>query len=261
MVRVLAVSLVSVAVLGVPAVARCQPVASDAPGLRFIPSQDETSDHHPGFGELVGSLGADFRRAVSEDSLTMLGLGATTAWSLRGLDGRAARNTWGDDRVFHPGNVIGSALAQGGGAFATYLIGRAIDNPGISRLGADLVRAQVVSQSFTQAIKFTATRRRPDGTSLSFPSGHTSSAFATATVLRSHYGWKAGVPAYAVATWIGASRVQMKRHYISDVVTGAAIGIVAGRSVTLGRGRTRFAVVPLAEPGGVGVSFVRLGSE
>lgn len=263
MVRILAASFVSIAVLGVPAVARCQSAdtsaSADVTGLGL--SGDGMDGDHPGFADIVRSLGADFRRAVAEDSLTMLGFGATTAWSLRGLDNRAARGTWGDDRVFHPGNVVGSALAQGGGAFATYLVGRVIDKPEVSRLGADLVRAQIVSQSFTQAIKFSATRRRPDGTSLSFPSGHTSSAFATATVLQSHYGWKAGAPAYAVAAWIGTSRVQMKRHYISDVITGAAIGIVAGRSVTIGRGRARFAVVPTAEPGGVGVSFVKVGSK
>ena len=47
----------------------------------------------------------------------------------------------------------------------------------------------------------------------------------------------------------------MKRHYLSDVAFGAAIGMMAGRTVTIGRGEARFAVAPAAAPGGAGVNF------
>lgn len=104
-------------------------------------------------------------------------------------------------------------------------------------------------------------RTRPDGTQYSFPSGHAATTFATATVLQRHLGWKAGVPAYAFATYVAASRVQVKRHYLSDVTMGAAIGIIAGRSVTLGRGDARFALSPSAVPGGGGVNFTWLGRQ
>lgn len=74
-------------------------------------------------------------------------------------------------------------------------------------------------------------RERPSGrNNLSFPSGHGSSAFATATSLAYAYGWKAGVPAYLLATAIGASRVSQNTHWISDVVSGAALGIYWGRA-------------------------------
>mgnify|MGYP002382179598 CR=1 FL=1 len=66
-------------------------------------------------------------------------------------------------------------------------------------------------------------------------------AFATASVLQADLGWKAGLPAYAVATWVAASRVQTKRHYVSDVVAGAAVGILAGRSGQLLEIHTRCA--------------------
>ena len=83
-----------------------------------------------------------------------------------------------------------------------------------------------------------ATRRsRPEGTGYSFPSGHTTVTFASATVLQRHFGWKVGLPAYAVASYVAASRVEMKRHYLSDVAFGAALGIVAAarcRSATGG---------------------------
>jgi membrane-associated phospholipid phosphatase len=83
--------------------------------------------------------------------------------------------------------------------------------------------------------------------------------FATASVLHGEYGWRVGLPAYAIASWVGASRIEKRRHYLSDVVAGATIGILAGRSVTIGAGPARFAITPLAAPGGVGVSFTRIG--
>jgi membrane-associated phospholipid phosphatase len=98
-------------------------------------------------------------------------------------------------------------------------------------------------------------RSRPEGGGFSFPSGHTTAAFASATVLQQHFGWKVGVPAYAVASYVAASRVQTQKHYLSDVAFGAALGIVAGRSVTLGRAGRGLRIEPMAAPGGAGASF------
>ena len=98
-------------------------------------------------------------------------------------------------------------------------------------------RSVVMTAVFTQSLKLAVGRRRPDGTRFSFPSGHTSSTFATATVLQRHFGWKVGVPAYAFASYVAGSRLQENRHYASDVMVGAALGIVSGRAVTVGRGR------------------------
>lgn len=64
----------------------------------------------------------------------------------------------------------------------------------------------------------------------SFPSGHSSSAFATATALAYAYGWKAGVPAYLAATSIAAARVSENAHWLSDVVAGAALGMYWGQA-------------------------------
>jgi membrane-associated phospholipid phosphatase len=85
--------------------------------------------------------------------------------------------------------------------------------------------------------------------------------FATATVLHRNLGWKAGIPAYGFAAYVAASRVQDKRHFLSDVAFGATLGIVAGRAVTVGRGDARFAVAPAPAPGGAAVSFTWLGAK
>ena len=65
---------------------------------------------------------------------------------------------------------------------------------------------------YTSALKTVTSRTRPDGSdTLSFPAGHTSTAFAWATVANAHYGWKVGVPSYFAAGAIGLSRVATVR--------------------------------------------------
>ena len=123
-----------------------------------------------------------------------------------------------------------------------------------------LIRAQIVTHGVTGAIKISARRMRPDFTDRnSFPSGHTSASFASATVLQREFGWKVGLPAYGVASYIGLSRIGENRHYLSDVIFGAAIGIAAGRSIGIGSGDRRFLISPVATRGGGGVSFVWAG--
>jgi membrane-associated phospholipid phosphatase len=101
----------------------------------------------------------------------------------------------------------------------------------------DTSQAVLVNSLYTFAIKSTAHRTRPDGSDqLSFPSGHTSNAFAIATVWAKHYGAEAAVPGYVMAGLVGVSRMAIHRHHLSDVVAGAALGTIVGRSVVRGNG-------------------------
>lgn len=208
---------------------------------------------------LVGDLGHNFRDLPSLETLAILGVGGGLAGLAHGEDREITRR-WAAssplDRFFEPGEVAGSGWVQAGGAVGAYILGRASGHHRTALLGADLVRSQAVNGVLTQGLKLSVRRRRPDGTPLSFPSGHASGSFATATVLQRHFGWKAGVPAYAAAAFIAGSRLQENRHYPSDVLFGAALGIVSGRTVTIGRGRAAFAVVPLASQRGTGISLV-----
>lgn len=71
--------------------------------------------------------------------------------------------------------------------------------------------------------------QRPDRSDdKSFPSGHASLAFASATTLYRRYGWEMGFPAYAVATFTGAARVAARKHHWWDVVVGGAVGTGSG---------------------------------
>jgi membrane-associated phospholipid phosphatase len=140
-----------------------------------------------------------------------------------------------------------------------YAIGLATHREGVARLGTGLVEAQIVNFVITGSIKVLAARTRPDGGSHSFPSGHASATFATADVLMQQFGWKAGIPAYAGATYVAISRLTEKQHYLSDVVFGSAVGIASARTLALRARGHSFTIVPSPRRGG-GVVFVTVTS-
>jgi membrane-associated phospholipid phosphatase len=85
----------------------------------------------------------------------------------------------------------------------------------------------------TAALKETIHEERPDASDdKSFPSGHTSVSFAAAATLQKRYGWKIGLPAHAVAAFVGVARVRADKHFVHDVIAGAAIGEASGWLLT-----------------------------
>jgi len=86
-----------------------------------------------------------------------------------------------------------------------------------------------LSSGTTWGLKHAVRERRPDWTDRqSFPSGHTTMAFAGATVLDKefrHVSPWISVAGYTVATGVAVSRVARHRHYWHDVVVGAGIGV------------------------------------
>ena len=92
-----------------------------------------------------------------------------------------------------------------------------------------LVQSGVVSRLTVEGLKFSIDKDRPDDSGNdSFPSGHTADSFAAATFIQQRYGWSWAIPAYVGATFVGYSRVASDKHYIEDVLAGAAIGIISG---------------------------------
>ena len=89
-----------------------------------------------------------------------------------------------------------------------------------------------ITMSVTVGLKYAVNARRPNGKPRSFPSGHTAITFCSAEFLRKRYGWKYGVPAYAVASLVGYSRVRANVHYFRDVAAGAAIAFATTCVVT-----------------------------
>jgi membrane-associated phospholipid phosphatase len=73
-------------------------------------------------------------------------------------------------------------------------------------------------------------------------------------VLQEHYGWKLGVPFFTIATYTAASRIVDNKHWASDVMFAAFLGMTSGRTVTMHLRGNPVSVAPLAVPGGGGVS-------
>lgn len=89
-----------------------------------------------------------------------------------------------------------------------------------------------VMGALVNGMKYSLKEQRPDGSTYnSFPSGHTATAFAAATILHKEYGltrtpW-ISVAGYGLATMTGVMRVLNNRHWISDTFAGAGIGILS----------------------------------
>lgn len=136
------------------------------------------------------------------------------------------------DAIFDPGDPLGSTLIPLGACGASLLLHKLTHNSARASFANDLFRAHVFNAAATLSLKFALNRTRPDGGSLSFPSGHTSTAFTSAAVIYSHFGKYWGLSAMTVATYVGLSRLQENRHYPSDVLAGALLGSYIGFKIS-----------------------------
>lgn len=88
-----------------------------------------------------------------------------------------------------------------------------------------LVLSGATSLAATYILKYSIKKERPDHSdNHSFPSAHTSISFQGASFIQRRYGWKLGIPAYAISAYVGWGRTYAKKHDWWDVLGGAAIG-------------------------------------
>ncbi len=222
-----------------------------------------------GIADWPGVVWDDARHLVTaRESYVILGLGLAAAGAAHAADdeiaasdfvarNRSERNAL--DHFFDAGDALGHGAVHISGAVLGYGLGKAISNREMEELGRDLMRAQILNGAMTLPLKVAVGRERPDGSSRrSFPSGHASTAFATATVLQGRYGWKAGAPSYLVASYVAASRMNAAKHYLSDVVFGATLGILAGRTATVEVRGQHFSLLPSMHHGTPGIELTWL---
>jgi membrane-associated phospholipid phosphatase len=233
--------------VGLPAVGRA--AAEDgAPADASSPNSLRT---------LVRDLGGDVKHLPSADSVVVASIGGGLALAAHPLDDDVNRRLASDGTLFKAGNIVGNTLTLMGASTAAYALGRTFGDAKVTHVGLDLLRAQIVTEAMVQSLKFAVERPRPNGSSgYSFPSGHAAVTFATAAVLDRHQSWRIALPAYAFAAYVSTSRLHDDVHNLSDVVFGAAIGTIAGRTVTR-HVVPHFSMVPQATRGGVAVMFVR----
>lgn len=242
--------------------------AQDVPGVR------ETEEHptppHTGFQALVRTTAADFNSFPRRPSTwVILGIGAGAALLARPADDTVNGHIASSDTVasvFAPGKVIGAVGTQAATSIGLYVVGRYLV-PAIngerrtnkySHLGYDLLRAQILSQAFIHGIKYAIRRDRPTGECCSFPSGHAATAFAAASVLERHLGYRAAWPTLVIATYVATSRLHDNRHFLSDVVFGSAIGTATGWTIVGRHGRNEYALVPTPVRGGISIALTRV---
>jgi membrane-associated phospholipid phosphatase len=229
-------------------------------GQKVAAGEDLTKPTRSFFPALLHNLRDDIKHIPRKNTLYWLGAGAVGALVIHPADDYVNNRLSNSDSAktfFTAGKYIGLFPVLMGTAATTYLVGRSRDSTRLRHIGMDLIEATILSESLTQLIKVAVRRERPvqdDGTRASgyaFPSGHAAATFAAATVLQQHLGWKWAVPTYAIGSYVAMSRLVDDRHWASDVVAGAAEGIIVGRSVTW-HGRNFYAS-PMLVPKGAGI--------
>ena len=230
------------------------PVVADRPAVSAVVGIQKVEQEPPPkrfFPTLGRNLVDDVKHIPRRNSVYWLAAGSAATALVAPFDQEINERLVGSgavDTFFKPGHIIGGTAVQAAASIGTYVVGAVAHKPRVRHLGMDLMEAQILSEGFVQGIKVIVRRERPDGSSgFSFPSGHATITMAGATVLQQHLGWKAAVPTYAIAAYVAASRVHDNRHYASDVVAGATLGIIIGRSVTW-HGRNTWAMVPSVGP-------------
>ena len=132
----------------------------------------------------------------------------------------------------HPGDIAGAKWVAAPALAGFLLVSRTTKNKRFRSFAYTLTQGYAVNQVLITGIKKAVRSKRPNGNDYdSFPSGHTSGAFTWATIMSHHYGKKAGIPAYMVAVYMGYARMDDRAHRLTDVVAGAALGYVVGRTV------------------------------
>jgi membrane-associated phospholipid phosphatase len=228
---------------------------------------------HTGFKALVFETGRDFKAFPRRRSTwVILAIGGTAAALAHPADDRVNARLVGSatvGRFFAPGKYIGSDYVHVGTAVGLYLVGRYLLPHGdgkpktnkVSHLGFDLLRSLIVSQALTQGIKVAVQRDRPTGECCAFPSGHSSATFAVASVLERHLGYRGSWPMFLVATYVATSRLHDNRHFLSDVLFGASLGVASAWSVVGRHGRSNFALMPVPVRGGMMLTLTRNESQ
>src|SRR3954466_11749579 len=231
-----------------------EPAAASPAQEQKAEAKEPPTPAHTGLHALFGNLVEDVKHLPSMENAYIATIGGGLALAAHPLDsgvnGRLQSHDDAVDDAFAAGQYIGKTPEQIALSLGTYVFGRAFDQPKVSHFGMDLIQAQLITELLVEPIKFATGRERPDGSNhQSFPSGHAAVTFPTATVLERPLGWRKGRLGYTIASYVAASRLHDNRHYLSDVIFGAAVGSIAGRTV-VHHASDYWAFTPVSVPGG-----------
>lgn len=212
-------------------------------------------------------VGEDARKIVTGKNALILGAALGGTLAIRDdLDGRVRRNTarhperWGNGSEVL--GLFGNAEVQVPVLLALHASSIVEEDDELHDFSTTLLSAYAINGLSTVAIKGIVNTDRPSDTwndgEYGFPSFHTSSSVTMAAVLEEYYGTPVAVPAYALAGLISWSRIDQRDHDLSDIVFGAAMGYVIGKTVARNHlhDRTDVVVMPSIDPGNGAVQLL-----
>ena len=159
---------------------------------------------------------------------------------------------WGDTL----GQLVPNILYVGGMSIAGYY-----GNTKAYDRALGMFKATAYSSGVTSVLKYTIREPRPNNPQEknSFPSGHSTTAFAFSGYVAAEHGWGWGSAALLMSTFVGYSRINDNRHYLHDVVAGATIGWAYGWGISkLGKKDPESAyILPLIDSKTAGLSLYK----
>ena len=230
----------------------CQPGCLDECGTQL--------SFREGLRELPSFVWDDAKNVFgNKDNLLLFGLATGAAIAVhQNLDGEVRLRTSRHSPRLNSGvdtlGEFGDVPIQIPALLGTYAYSVWAQNEEVNHLSKTLISAYTITGVSTVILKGIVDSDRPtndwnDGR-YGFPSFHTASSFTIAAVLDEYYGAKVGLPAYTFAGLIGYSRIDERDHDLSDVLFGAALGYIVGKSVA-GKhlhGDSRVRILPYVHP-------------
>jgi membrane-associated phospholipid phosphatase len=188
-------------------------------------------------------------------------------WAILGAAAAASpiiRNNWDDgiDAHYRKGHhewpkffrdlygAVGNPGTHFGIAGVLWLHGVVQQDQHTYELSRALFSGLIINGVATMGLKWAFCDEAPNDEEYAWPSGHTSSTMTVAAILDEYYGPWVGIPSYTVTAFVAWTRMEDREHWFSDVVFGAAMGYVIGKTVA-GNHKTEvmgMQVVPLANP-------------
>lgn len=127
--------------------------------------------------------------------------------------------------------IIGNPITHFAGTALWYVVSAETHDDLSRERALTMLSALTINAAVTGGLKAIRHNHQPDGGPWSWPSGHTSSSVAVASVLHEYYGLKVGLPAYAIAGVVAWRMMDEGDHWASDVLFGATLGWVVGHTV------------------------------
>jgi hypothetical protein len=161
-------------------------------------------------------------------------------------------------------------FAPGAAVFALNSLGIKGKNSLLDQSGVYLL-SNIILNTTAQSLKRITNVTRPDGTSNAFPSGHAAEAFASAEFLRQEYGdvsvWYT-VSGYSAAFAVGYLRMYNNKHWLSDVIAGAGLGVLSTQAaywlypkikrVFSNKSKNNMLILPTYDQGTFGAGMIKM---